>query len=215
MGGVSAWFWGAFLLLVWGACFPSSGWSGPPPSEGKVAAVFDGDTIQLETGERIRYLGIDAPEVAHGRDSADCYAYEAKTANSQWVLNKRVVLRYDRETRDSHGRLLAYVFLPDGRCVNEDLLRGGFAWVFRPSEGFLRWKEFVSCQRDALRSHRGMWGSCSRESAPSYVGNRQSFVFHRPDCPFGKLTAKKNRVIFSTRVGGLEEGFSPCRRCKP
>jgi micrococcal nuclease len=185
------------------------------PSSGKVVSVFDGDTILLDTGEKVRYLGIDAPEVAHEDHPAECYGTKAKKANGKWVFNKRVTLRYDREKKDRYGRLLAYVFSPEGKCVNEEMLRAGYAFVFKISKGFERFKSFLSIQRGAMRNRRGMWGACTVKLEDHYRGNRNSFIFHRPECPFGKRTSKKNRIRFETRESAFEEGYRPCRRCKP
>jgi micrococcal nuclease len=180
-----------------------------------VVFVCDGDTIILESGERIRYLGIDAPEVAHNRVKADCFAERAKELNSDLVLHQQVSLQYDREVLDPHGRFLAYVLLPDGRCANLEMLRAGCAWVFRSSQDFKRSEEFLLQQREALHKRRGMWGECPVKPAQSYPGNRVSHIFHRPECALARKTAARARTTFPDRWAGLEEGYRPCRYCKP
>ncbi len=185
------------------------------PEAGRVKAVFDGDTILLESGERVRYLGIDAPEVGHHGQDSECYGDQARAANSDWVLHRTVRLEYDRETRDQYGRLLAYVWLADGVCVNLALLRDGYAWLFRPPIGFARHGEFLETQREALRLHRGMWGACSYREESLYIGNRRSEIFHRPGCRSGKKTPRKHRIQWQSRWQALEQGYRPCRRCQP
>jgi micrococcal nuclease len=180
-----------------------------------VVFVCDGDTIILESGERIRYLGIDAPEVAHEKVKADCFGESAKKLNSDLVLHKEVSLHYDGEVVDRHGRFLAYVILPDGRCVNMELLRAGCACIFRTPQGFRRLEEFLSVIRGALGERKGMWGECPVKPAKSCAGNRASFVFHRPECALGKRIAAGARVSFPDRWVGLEQGYRPCRYCKP
>ena len=177
--------------------------------------MCDGDTIILESGERIRYLGIDAPEVAHDRVKADCFGEQAKELNSDLVLHQRVSLRYDREVIDPYGRFLAYVILPDGRCANLEMLRAGCACVFRTAQGFSRFEEFLSQQREALHKRKGLWGECSVTPAKSCLGNRGSYVFHRPECALGKKIAAESRITFADRWAGLEQGYRPCRYCKP
>ncbi len=216
-------FWGrlpfAFLVLAvaipFFSVFPHTPAAFGTPSSGTVVKVFDGDTVLLESGEKVRYLGIDAPEVAHGDTPADCYGAEAKALNEQLVLHREVRLRYDRMPTDAHGRLLAYVFLPDGRCVNDELVARGAALVFRSSEGFSRFHELLALQRAALRDRRGLWGQCAVQPSAHYFGNRRSYVFHRPECPFGRQTGTGNRIRFDSRASALEAGFSPCRRCRP
>lgn len=198
-----------FLHLGFG--LPASG----VPASGVVVKVFDGDTVLLGSGEKVRYLGIDAPEVAHGNTPADCHGLEAKALNERLVLRQRVDLRYDGAQIDSHGRLLAYVHLPDGRCVNSELVLQGCAVVFRSAEGFSRFHELLAHQKAAIRSQRGLWGQCRVKPSDHYLGNRRSYVFHRPDCPFGRQTGSRNRVHFDSRMTAFEAGFSPCRRCRP
>ncbi len=74
------------------------------PSSGLVERVIDGDTIVLATGEKIRYLLVDAPETTNGHD--DCFGSNAATFNSDLVLNKTVDLTYDTQCTDMYGRLL-------------------------------------------------------------------------------------------------------------
>lgn len=186
--------------------------------EGKVRTVLDGDTIRLETGERVRYLGIDAPEVEHQGEEqgAECYGEEAGMANAQMVYGKRVLLRYDREQKDNHGRLLAYVFTADGVCVNLELVRRGYAWVYRTPMGFSMMPEFLEAQREAIRFRRGVWGNCAVQPAEIYFGNRLTWVFHRPDCSASRnAPSMRRKVRFANRWEALGEGFSPCRLCRP
>ncbi len=101
----------------------------PPPYDerkARVIAVIDGDTISvLISGfyeRRVRYIGIDAPEMRR-----DCFASEATAANRQLVLGKDVTLERDVRDVDRFGRLLRYVYLPTGEMVNELLVRWGYA----------------------------------------------------------------------------------------
>lgn len=207
--------WVFALCLGLSSCRPAWGGSAVPPEGGKVVAVFDGDTILLDSGERVRYLGIDAPETPHDGNPADCHGQEAREVNARMVLHRRVRIELEGEERDAHGRLLAYVIAPDGRCVNLEMLLSGHAWLYMTREGLSRRGEFLSAQREAIRHRRGMWGACSVSPAPFYLGNRSSFVMHRPDCPLGRSISSCGVLRFKTRLEGLEQGFRPCRRCKP
>lgn len=206
-------------LCIWAAVLVQAapGWcrEGKAPASGKVEFVCDGDTIILEGGQRIRYLGIDAPETEHDGTKADCFGDAARRINSDLVLHKQVSLQYDRERVDAYGRLLAYVILPDSRCANLEMLRAGAACVFRTSQGFRRLEEFLSQQREALHKRKGMWGECPVKPAGSCTGNRRSYVFHRPECGLGKKIAARIRVSFPDRWAGLNQGYRPCRYCKP
>lgn len=152
-------------LLALAACDPA----GPPevqspnlsdcgPREGVVADVIDGDTIVLETGEKIRYLMIDTPEITNGHD--DCFGEAARTFNEDLALGQTVELTYDEECSDQYGRLLAYVDTPDGEA-NTLLVRRGFACVlYIPPNGSSRHDEFMALEASAREAFMGMWGAC-------------------------------------------------------
>ncbi|MBX5480246.1 MAG: thermonuclease family protein [Myxococcaceae bacterium] len=140
------------------AFFAGCGGSECGPSSGVVADVHDGDTITLESGEKIRYLMIDAPEV--GSD-AECYGNEARDFNASLVLAQTVTLRYDQTCTDRFGRLLAYVFL-DGREVNTLMVERGYACVLHiPPNGDDRAQEFETLEDQASSEGKGLWGFCS------------------------------------------------------
>lgn len=128
------------------------------PQSGMVTAVIDGDTIDLESGDRVRYLMIDTPEITGGKN--DCYGAEARQFNQDLVLGKQVSLRYDTECTDRFGRLLAYVTVQD-REVNSLLVERGYACVLViPPNGADRADEFDFIEDQARADMRGMWGAC-------------------------------------------------------
>lgn len=123
-----------------------------------VDRVIDGDTIVLTTGEKIRYLLVNAPETTNGHD--DCYGQNASQFNSDLVLGKMVDLVYDVECTDMFGRLLAYVSV-DGQEVNTLLVERGYACVLHISpDGDDRVDEFKELQAEAKAANRGLWGAC-------------------------------------------------------
>ncbi len=81
------------------------------PHEAEVARIIDGDTIESGSGERVRYLMVDAPETTGGHRGGheECFGANAVALNTALVLGKRVTLRYDVECEDRFGRALAYV----------------------------------------------------------------------------------------------------------
>jgi len=100
-----------------------------------VKTVIDGDTIELNNGEKLRYIGVDAPEFQSSKKNAEQFAEEAFQANRKMVENRKVKLEFDVEQRDQYGRLLAYVYTEDGIMVNEWLVANGYAKtvVFPPN----------------------------------------------------------------------------------
>lgn len=188
---------------------------GAAPRWATIVAVLDGDTVVLDDGSKVRYLGVDTPEMDHETSRHECYAREAYERNKAWVLGRKVTLAYEEPMRDEHGRLLAYVVTPERMVVNAELVRQGLAYVFRGAQGFSKFPQFLALQREAVLARRGMHGACVVLEEKAYIGNRQSFVFHRTACPFGAKTHPAHRVLFSSRWDALMEGFRPCRRCAP
>ena len=145
------------LALATGGC---DGCGDPPCGidKGVVAAVIDGDTIELESGERVRYLMVDTPETTGGKD--ECFGTEATQFNSDLVLGKEVDLVFDEECEDRYGRLLAYVSV-GGREVNSLIIERGFGCVlFIPPSGADREDEFLALEAAARAAARGVWGAC-------------------------------------------------------
>ncbi len=174
--------------------------------------VEDGDTIILQDGRRVRYIGINTPEIAHADTPAEPNAYAAKRFNRKLIINKRIRLVFDAEQFDRYGRTLAYVFLSDSTFVNAELIRHGYAFFVprKPNEKYDQ--IFLKTQREAMTAGEGMWHNWS-EKKEHYIGNRRSKRFHRMTCPYGKKTGQKNRLIFRSRWDAFWEGYAPGKKC--
>lgn len=126
----------------------------PSPKEGnyKVTKVLDGDTVELETGERFRYLGIDTPE------ANDRWGPEAKAFNKDLVLNKKVRIELDKTKLDRYGRVLGYVWVGD-ILVNEALVERGYAKVILiKGEVKPKYLDRLRKAEDwARQNHDGVW----------------------------------------------------------
>ena len=128
------------------------------PTEATVARVIDGDTIELDSGERIRYLMIDTPEITGGK--MDCWGEEARQLNADLVEGKTITLRYDEECFDVYDRLLAYIRV-NGREINSLMVERGYACVLHiPPNGADRADEFNELEDAAEAAGKGMWGQC-------------------------------------------------------
>ncbi len=148
----------ALLATVLLACGGDTG-AHCGPETGRVAEVIDGDTVLLESGERIRYLLADAPESTGG--TRDCFGAEAHAFNRGLVEGRRVSLTYGEACTDRFGRLLAYVSV-DGHEVNALLVERGHACVLHvPPAGSARRAEFQALEAEARRARRGVWGACA------------------------------------------------------
>lgn len=180
-----------------------------------MAHVIDGDTLVLDGGLTVRVLGIDAPEMEKEGRAAEFLAHQAKAALAEMTLHQTVRLEYDRQRYDHHGRVLAYLLLPDGTLVNAELVRRGLARVYfhAPNE---RYREsLLSAQREALEAGRGVWRKLLQQDEPYYLGNRHTQRLHRPDCPLAAKIAPANRLRLESLKDAYLQGFSPCRSCQP
>lgn len=127
-----------------------------------VTKVIDGDTIRLESGQTIRYIGIDTPETVDPRQPVACFGAEASNKNKELVEGKEVVLEKDVSETDRYGRLLRYVYV-DGVFVNDYLVAQGFAYAssYPPDVKFQ--EQFVSAQKEARENNKGLWASCGSD----------------------------------------------------
>lgn len=152
--------WALGISATHAACSAESDASLCGPGVGTVARVVDGDTIDLESGERVRYLLVNAPEVGSG----ECWAAEAMAFNAQLVEGRSVSLAYDGECTDRYDRLLAYVSV-DERNVNALLVERGYACVlYLPPSGSARVDAFFALEATARSKALGMWGACAKVS---------------------------------------------------
>ncbi len=146
------------LLLALAGLWPSV--SKPQPVETQQAVVrrvSDGDTVVLIDGRRVRYIGIDTPELHHPTKPVQYYAREAAEFNRQLVEGKQVRIEYDLERKDKYGRTLAYLYLPDGTFVNAELVRQGYAHTLTIPPNVRHADEFTQLQREARTARRGLW----------------------------------------------------------
>lgn len=133
--------------------------------ENFVNKVIDGDTIQLKSGERVRYIGIDTPEISHTKNTKnDCFGLAATEANSDLVLNKKVRLVRDVSKTDKYSRLLRYVYVLDinnkEMFVNQLLLERGYATVFTVPPDVKYAELFKQSEAKARTEKLGLWSSC-------------------------------------------------------
>ena len=121
-------------------------------SEFKVERVIDGDTIILDDGRTVRYIGIDTPE------RGDPYYDEATEANHRLVDGKEAKLELGEEEKDHYGRTLAYVYVDD-TFVNVKLVRDGYARAYPYPPNVKYRKLFASAEKEARQKGVGIWSS--------------------------------------------------------
>lgn len=180
----------------------------------KCTKVVDGDTIELDDGEKVRFVGVNTPE----------RGVEGYIASKNFVqklcLNKEVGLDIDdSKHNDKYGRTLAVVIV-DGKNLNEMLLKEGLAEIMYmpPSEFYpYDWAN----ENTPTSSHQSSSGSSdtgssqSSSDSGSYVGNANTGKFHVASCSSVSKMSEKNKVFFSSRDEAINQGYVPCKRCNP
>lgn len=179
--------------------------------EATVLRVIDGDTIEVDISGnlfRVRYIGIDTPEVGEQGYS------EATQLNSQLVSGKVVKLEKDVSETDQYGRLLRYVYVDDA-FVNAELVRLGYAQVFTYPPDVKYADYFLSLQQEAIAASRGLWGNTQTETNRQFVGSVNSDVYHYSSCRYVDQIYTQNLIWFSSSADARAHGYRPCMVCNP
>jgi len=195
---------------------------------GKVVGVSDGDTITVlhdRTPEKIRLHGIDCPE------AKQAFGTKAKQFTSKQVFGQVVTIRV--KDKDRYGRTVGEVVLSDGRVLNHELVKAGFAWHYvkyaRDD------KTLAALEREAREHKRGLWADpvpvapwafrknpkpkASVSPAPKATTEKDAETvyitktgkkFHRGTC-----SSLRKSKIKTTRADAKRRGLTPCGRCKP
>jgi len=137
-----------------------------------VKRVIDGDTIVLGNGRKVRYIGVDAPEIFHDstgkKTGEECGADKAYLANKKLVEGKTVRLEKDISETDKYGRLLRYVYLPSSPSgelfVNDYLMQNGFTKTMTIKPDIKYASIFLYSQNLAKEKNIGLWKECSAKN---------------------------------------------------
>jgi micrococcal nuclease len=217
----------AVLLML-----PSSVWAVDHAAfTAKVIGISDGDTLTVlheRAPVKIRLDGVDAPE------SGQAFGSRARQAASALAFGQLVTVRpteYDR-----YGRLVAEVVLPDGRVLNQELVRQGWAWWFQryaPDNAVL-----AALEGEAREARRGLWADpkptppwdwraeqragsragALKQPPPNadtrpIIANRRSGLYHTPGCRTYESTSLANRVLFATGAAAEAAGYRRAGSC--
>ena len=182
--------------------------------------VVDGDTIYLDNGEKVRFVGVNTPE----------RGVEGYIASKNFVqklcLNKEVGLDIDdSKHNDRYGRTLAVVIV-DGKNVNEMLLKEVLAEIkYMPPSEFYPYiwansdphvaDSHSSSSSSSSSSYSSDSSSSSSSGSGSYVANANTGKFHVSSCSSVDKMSEGNKVYLSSRDEAISQGYVPCKRCNP
>jgi micrococcal nuclease len=140
-----------------------------------VVQIVDGDTLTIQhngRSEKIRLIGIDAPESGvnnktkkdAARGGGDIEAITKMGQEATRFVKKivrpgdPVTIEFDKQTRDKYGRLLGYVYLANGKMLNEEIVKAGYANLLTYPPNVKYQDRFLKAYREARENNRGLWG---------------------------------------------------------
>ncbi len=170
-----------FLLLLlfnpiisFASCL-SSGWD----QTVTLKKINDGDTVTLDNGRLVRFIGIDTPEINHKNLSkSEDYALEAKQLLQRYIKpGDKLRLVFDKTKQDKYGRKLAYVHSKTGRNLALMLLKAGLArhWVIGKNDQF--WQCFQQAEKQARLRKRGIWKAFSPLTAKRLKKSDRGYLY--------------------------------------
>ena len=211
----------------------------------KVIRVVDGDTIVVDYNgkyEKVRFLCVNTPESVHKDQKQNIPMGKVASNYTKHRLDgKYVDLEFEGKRRGYYGRLLAYIFVGD-KNFNVELVRQGLSPYytkyglsqkydrkFRQAERYARqnklnmWGDPELTEKYLrLKSKWGQHGSSLVPAVPpiktqlcAFIGNARSHKFHRPGCRWAKNISHANRVCFKSRQDAIDQGYTPCKVCRP
>jgi micrococcal nuclease len=133
----------------------------------QVTTVEDGDTFEIVTSEKkkivVRLFGVDCPE--------DGQAFSSKAKQFVEALCRNKTVKVVKNVIDPHGRLVADVYLPDGRSVAKELLKAGYAWHYKQ---YSNDKELDHLEQEARKHKKGLWNEENPMSPWDYRVSKQA-----------------------------------------
>lgn len=202
------------ILIIICLLFILSPQTGLAASWNQVKWVVDGDTVVLVGGQKVRYIGINAPELAHDDHGAEPYGEASKKFNALLVARKKVRLEFDKERFDRYQRLLAYIFLKNATFVNAEILSNGYAYLLKHRPNLKYDEILLQAQRSAMSAKKGIWQNW-KENKNTVIGNKNSHRFHLRTCPYGRRIKPRNRIVFQKKWDAYWEGHAPAKQCMP
>ncbi|MDP2909178.1 MAG: thermonuclease family protein [Nanoarchaeota archaeon] len=190
-----------FLLLILALISGCTSLEGPF----KVTRVIDGDTIELNNFQKVRFSGINTPE------TGECYYQEAKARLGELLLGKDVMLEKDKTNIDKYDRELRYVYV-NGLMTNSIMVEEGYARVFdKYKDDTKKYEELKKIEETAKSKKLGVWGCEEKKEECLYVGSKNSKTYHKPDCKWAKKIKPENIVCYKSEPE--VKGLNPCNTC--
>jgi len=163
-----------FSSITYAAC-PYTGWD----QTVRLKKINDGDTVTLENGRLVRFIGINTPEINHRHlAKSEPYALDAKSLLERYIHpGDKLHLVFDKTKQDKYGRLLAYVYSKTGRNLALLQLQQGYAkqWVVGDNDKF--WQCFQEVERKVRKRRKGVWKGFKALSANHLRSSDKGYTY--------------------------------------
>jgi micrococcal nuclease len=212
----------------------------------EVLRVIDGDTIEVLVGktvETVRLIGVDTPETKHPSKPVQHFGKEAESYTRSQLDGRTIHLESDAQTRDTYGRMLAYVWLDAPTSIssrevrekqfNAQLLIKGYARLLtvppnvKYANGY-----FVDYQKEAREKQAGLWRAPPSTTVKvttttvravtttlpptgEFAGSAKSDVYHYPSCSYVERINPENLIRFGSVEDAQAQGYRACKICQP
>lgn len=166
----------------------------------KVWRVYDGDTVTLEGGEKVRLLSINTPEISGSYRTGEPGGQEARAWLSGRIAGRRVRVETDVETKDRYGRTLAYLWGEDGTPLNLALVQAGLATtdIYPPNLKYV--DAFIRAEKEAESQRKGLW------AMPAYQAKSLNHHFDADTDGWQRLIGKPSSTSHGRNYTGLRFG---------
>lgn len=175
-----------------------------------VRNVYDGDTLTLVDERRVRFLGIDTPEIKEKQP----FAEQAKAYTKDLCHKQEIWISYEpgQDTKDHYGRLLCFVWVKQGNnylCVNEGIVQAGLANAYIPNSNakLHNWDKILALQDQAREAKKGLW-STFKDFVVYKTAN--GAAYHKKDC---KHLSNSHNLTQLKASQAAAQGLHPCRTC--
>lgn len=204
----------AVAIAAIGYFFFGRGPSGGSDGSNRIQHVFakrvlSGHAVTLKDDLELVYMGIRAPY-----ENEPLYE-ESRKRNEQLVVGKQLRLRFEAESVDRKGRILAYAFLEDETCINVKLVSEGLAYARLTPDVKLYFNQILQAQVGARAAGRGIWRAISQDDESTYPADPKYAEFHRPSCEVALKIKPERLIAFSKKDEAFAKGFVPCNKCQP
>jgi micrococcal nuclease len=181
-----------------------------------VREVLTGDTLRLEGGKTLKYIGVQSPPLQHLIPLVREYGHEALAFNQSLVQSKKIWIEWGSQLRDDQNNLLGYVHLEDGTFVNLEILRQGHGKLVRRPPNTKYFDSLRKAELEARRKKLGLWKKEPDNPfiKSEYIGDKVTKTYYFPTSPELDEIPGSQLVTFQSRVEAKAAGYRPCFTCK-